>query len=150
MIQRIQTIYLLLAVACGVALCFLPIGTAGPEAIITAFTATASGAPIDTGMPAWMPAVFLIMGIALRLVAVFGYKNRPNQLRTCRSALIADICLATLAGVQIWQVGKAMPATDALPHPAAALLLLAVAFTLLAMRGIRSDERLVRAADRLR
>lgn len=100
-------------------------------------------------MPVWILGVFLVLGILLRVLAVFGYKHRNNQARTCRSALIADICLIALAGVQMWQIGQ-QTNSSAFPSLYCLLLLLSIVFTLLAIRGIKHDERLVRAADRLR
>ena len=40
--------------------------------------------------------------------------------------------------------------SGALPHIASSLFVLAILFCLLAVRGIRKDEQLLRSADRLR
>ena len=160
MIQRIQTVYLLLAVAVSAVLLFLPVATIrnlspGGEAVgvVTVFSAVSKSESFQTPMPVWVLGMFLILGEGLRVAAVFGYKNRRNQLRTCRSSLLADVCFLVLTAVLCWQVAGGLPESMALslvPYHAVVCPFFSVVFTLLAMRGIRHDERLVRAADRLR
>ncbi len=157
MIQRIQTIYLFLAALCSLILCFTILGTSyapanpdTPAAIVKAFTTTMGGQAVETSLPQWMPGLFLVLATLLRLIAICGYKNRKNQARTCRSAIIADLCAATLTCLQVYNLGKLLPGSTAHPSPTLAMLLISIVFTLLAIRAIRHDERLVRAADRLR
>lgn len=158
MIQRIQTVYLLLAIAaCAALLCFPLVSICDGAGVtvgsLTAFSASFTGGTLPTVMPVWVLAAFVILGILLRVIAIFSFKNRRNQLRTCRSLLLADGCFVALAAVLVWQLSNQLPESHEIsfaPYFVCAFPLLAIVFTLLAMRGIRHDERLVRAADRLR
>ncbi len=156
MIQRIQTIYLLLAAIASAALLFIPIATIVPDphtGALTAFGLTINGAEVATAMPVWVLGMFLVLSTLLRVVAIFGYKNRKNQMRTCRSSILADLCFLALTGILIWQVTRQMPdgmSVSFAPYIACVLIVLSIVLTLLAIRGIRHDEKLVRAADRLR
>ncbi|MBP3228153.1 MAG: DUF4293 domain-containing protein [Bacteroidaceae bacterium] len=152
MLQRIQTVYLLIAIAAAAALYFVPLAAtaAAPEAVLSACTLKVGSTTQSLVPPVWMLAVFLALGIALRLAAVFRYSDRRGQQRLCRSAIVADVCWCALLAADIHAVRQALPESEFTPVWTAALMVLPVLFTLLAIRGIRHDERLVRAADRLR
>lgn len=79
------------------------------------------------------------LSAALSVYTIFLYKKRPQQAR---------LCLAGLALVFVWYVLLAVyqgyvETIDCLPMVNAILILLA-------RRGILADEKLVRAADRIR
>lgn len=135
MIQRIQTLWLLLASVCGFATLRLPfyVGSTGTNPT-ESFTA--------------MSGIFiLILTIAAAIVAlvdIFLYKNRPLQLKLGFAGLAASIVILVLYFMAIRQ------------YDAGALTLYSVAafavpvFFILAIRGIYKDEKLVKSLDRLR
>lgn len=172
MIQRIQTLWLALAVLCMV-LCFtLPLASYslitvdGTEHTARFGLVQDSSEELqqitDNPMPmhrmATWPLIALAMGTMLvSLVAIFFYHNRVLQMRVVAMALL--LCMAYIALVFIWAVDaygklatdylKSMPAQTTWMAgsfvPLAALVLL-----VLAQRSIKRDENKVRAADRLR
>ncbi len=177
MIQRKQSIFLLLA-AIALVFCFaFPIAT---------FTATASlGAPVSgalnlipqdnpdlmdeilNGQPVtmgqkgfikiWPLMVLTLLGIAIALVSIFLYKNRRTQMKVVAVGFLLSVVDIFL--IFIWAVDKyvtavttPMACTDIHTHYAvgAFLPIAAAVFFFLAQRSIKADEEKVRAADRLR
>ena len=146
MIQRIQTVYLVLAAACGFGALALPLATTGQGVQNSALFSDAAFTVQDN--PGLL-ALFAAAGI-LSLVAVFLYKKRPVQMRVTRIALVADIVGLVLTVILFWRdldnLGSVEPADGAGSYLPFAFILFAV----LALRGISKDENLVRSADRLR
>ena len=153
MIQRIQTIYLLVAAILSLLATILPIAAFVPNGG-EAFCMTAlhiqdiNGAEI-TGFPVWTVAVFNICSILLSTIAIFGYKNRKKQMRTTRSAILANILALLIAACATYATLHAFELDFELRMGLIAALL-APLFNILAYRGIKHDEELVRAADRIR
>ena len=118
MIQRKQTIFLLLAVVAYVVTLLLP------------------------GVGSWLLVALLVGAAAVSLLAIFDYNHRPRQSRLCLVAMVVTL---------LWYLVLALQAADPSARPLSAVLP-AVALVLLALarKGILDDERLVRAADRLR
>ena len=142
MFQRIQTIYLFLAVVLTVVLFCLPaIGGAMREATDAC---VAGGIFTIAGLlPLLCFALAAIGGGLLPLVTMFLYHRRPRQIGWCR---VAMWLLAVTVVVAI--VSFALHCANDY------LLIIAPVFDLLfvwlATRAIRRDERLVRDADRIR
>ena len=142
MIQRKQTIWLLLAALCGFAMAKVPI-----------FEATLSTNVIQQVMASDSLLLFaLITGIAiLAIICIFLFKNRTLQFKL----VIITIILA-LAGIalQVWKVEGYKTATTNISkgtYQVGGLLPVAmVIFLILAARGIYKDEKLVKSLDRLR
>lgn len=140
MIQRIQTVYLLLAAAGNVALALMPwkIVPRATEAGIFA-----DGMFRAADHPALQPA--LGAAALLALIAVGLYKKRPLQIR------LSWLSLALTMGAAAWAawLWNANPAQGTLTVGLLTLPLVAV-FIFLAVRGIAKDEQKVRTANRLR
>lgn len=149
MIQRIQSILLLLASAAGFGQFAAP------------YLSTPSGDPA-TSLPALADNVVNpldnpgLLGLCalsglVSLVAIFLYRNRPLQARLAVGAAVASVLLVVLAGFVIFQVMQQLPAGGHVQYglglglPVAGLVL-----NWLARNFIRKDENLVRSADRLR
>lgn len=138
MIQRIQTVYLLLAASAMLLTLMMPLGQM-----------ESGGLMVE--MPVSKNLMALIAGAISGLVSlanIFLFRNRPLQMRL--SMLAGALSVLTL-GVLIYAVlvtygGQPfMPSYQALMMP-----FFAGAFNLLAYRGIKADEQLVRSMDRLR
>lgn len=128
MIQRIQSLYLLLAAIAALVSCVL--------------FATAA-------VPCYTGVVLMGLTAVFSLLNIFGYRNRRRQIRLCWLCM-AFVFVFYIAAVALYNL-------EELPFPVSvrewlALGLPAVAdlFTLLASLGIQADERLVRSIDRIR
>ena len=116
MIQRWQTVFLLIAVILGM-----------------------------VHFQAWSLFLMQMLSSAISLIAIFLFRRRPLQAMLCLAAIIANLAWYVLLAVLIQQGMQAetLPLTASLP-------LIAAILCRLARRRIIADEKLVRAADRLR
>ena len=187
MIQRVQSIYLLLAFTCTVLLLIFPLfsitavhNAVDNDAVVAAefgayglvFTNEISsmvemsaqyqafGGLADNPQSGRFPVYLMYIGMAmLTLMAFFFYKNRKRQLMISRLTFI--LYLLVTAGVYaFYYVGLRIIKTE-LPVTADLtinfglgagffLLLAALPFLWLAIRGIKNDENLVKSLERLR
>lgn len=160
MIQRIQTVYLLLVVALGITLCFVPVVQfVSPEdaAIVRAWELTAFGMNETTvnELPAiqlnglWGLLVASILIPVLALVDIFLYNKRLLQARLNIFSIM--LCLGYYGVLAIYiYLAKMVMGAEWYILPWASIPLVCLVLTIMATRRILKDEALVRAADRLR
>lgn len=161
MLQRIQTLYMLLALSCLVAAFFAPVFSFLPGGVegvpISIFTCR-----VDTGTTAivgasetlegWSNATAVLHTLALLLAffAVVSYKKRPMQIRLLSLVnLLVFLTLGLSAYVYMKFTGGSSSLISGLNF-GSALLIAVVLFNLMAINYIRRDEKLVRSMDRLR
>jgi hypothetical protein len=161
MIQRIQTLYLLVIVILGITLCFKPvIQLVTPEeaAELRIYNLSASGLelvtnedcqPVISLQGLWGLLVTTALIPLLALVDIFLYKKRLLQARL--NIFLALLCLGYygVLAIYIWQAKLAL-GVDWHILPWASFPLVCFVLTLMATRRILKDEALVRAADRIR
>lgn len=156
MLQRIQTVYLLLAFAlCIVCLC-LPVAHLTPAdsygmSTIDVFNLWISceGAHIFWYCPVMMG--ILVIATALIFLDVWLYRQRALQMRLCSFSMILLVAWYIAYGVIIYMMLHTGNAPESWrPHWSAALPAVALVLCYLAFRGILKDEMLVRSLDRLR
>jgi uncharacterized membrane protein YraQ (UPF0718 family) len=149
MIQRIQSIFLLLASAAGFgqfAAPYLNTETGNRAATLPVLADNVLN-PMDN--PGLL-GLCALSGIA-SLAAIFVFRNRLLQVRMAGGAGIASVLLMVLAGFVIYQVFQQMPSGGSTQYGAGlGLPILALVFNWLAVRFIKKDENLVRSMDRLR
>lgn len=156
MIQRKQTVFLLLAAISLGLLYFFPLATfiGDKDSLVLYVYKLVSLVPDNTpNVPEYflMPLLSLtILMILLSVVTIFMFKNRMRQLNFVRINLIllmimiavfffydANVLEDISGGIADYEAGSYFP-------------LIAFVFFILAYKGIMSDERLIRSADRLR
>lgn len=159
MIQRIQTLYLFLAVVLGTLLCFFP-----PVQLITPEGAEqfrqyefTFAHVVDITNPESPVNVMNIISLSiiavaipmLALIDIFLFKKRILQARL--NVITVVLCLGYYAilATYIW-FAKTNLQTDWYLTIWAAMPLLCLVLILMATRRILHDEALVRAADRIR
>ncbi|HHH54750.1 MAG TPA: DUF4293 family protein [Bacteroidetes bacterium] len=145
MIQRIQTVFLLLAAIAFFLLFQFPFATSD---IAT------SGFLADKDFDIYDNIVLIILtalGGILALIAIFLYKNRPLQVRLTYLSIIAGILLVVVAVVLFYNEASKILQKSKI-NDGVGLFLPVLAFILgfLAARFIKKDEKIVRSADRLR
>lgn len=142
MIQRIQTIWLLLCASCAGLTFLLPFGTNNNVSEVG--TESVMGEPM-TAKTHTIVAIFAICIIACSFIAIFSYKNRAVQklfgLITILQTLVGLAFMIYVAGFQTEhtsiQYGIIIP-------------FFAFIFSILALKAIRKDEKLIKNLDRLR
>ena len=152
MIQRIQTLYLLLATAMMSLTLFLPLATivyGGNELVLKAFTLSGVES-IEGTLPVYLGA-FLALTTALLLVIIFLYKKRLVQIRLCVSAIVLLLGSAGLIGLYCYRLCDILSGDLIFTLGFASLMpVVAIIPVVLAIRGIARDEALVRSLDRIR
>ncbi|MBI1223627.1 MAG: DUF4293 family protein [Bacteroidetes bacterium] len=146
MIQRIQSIFLLLAAASGFGVMALPFASTN-EAVQS--SSLFSDKVYTTTDNIGLLVLFAVAG-ALSVAAIFLYNNRQLQLRIGRIALIADILGIVLAVILFWQDLSNISSSAVNDGVGGYLPFTFLIFSVLALRAIKKDEALVRSADRLR
>ena len=137
MIQRIQSIWLLLAAVCVfLTLKFSTYVGTNKELIPSTFL---------NGI-ATLPLIFVTLAVGiLTLITIFLYKNRKLQLRLTILAVLLEAGLIFLYYKEIQTfIGKGTFSITAILHVAV------IVFLILAARGISSDNKLIKDSNRLR
>lgn len=135
MIQRIQSLYLLLAILLTLATFLTPLRDrlfADPAAwILSAFIAAT------------------VFASALSGYSIFRFSNRPDQVKWINKAMIFQLIAIGVSVAVFFTLG---PVGTSLAGEALAvvLLVLGLVFQLLARRGVEADEKLVKSIDRIR
>lgn len=149
MIQRIQSIFLLLAAAALGSQFALPYGQTTADNPARSLPALADGAfnPLDNiGLLG-----LTTLGALLALITIFLYKNRMLQARLAGLGVLVTILLLVLVGISSKTTLDQLPEGGSMQLSAGlALPVVALLFNWLAGRAIRKDEALVRSMDRLR
>ena len=140
MIQRKQTLWLLLATAAAILSFLYPFATG--EEIIKG-TAMRQRAELIAGGQ-FFTLILTIGSIVLSTVTIFFFKDRKLQMRLC---LLGVLLTAGILTLYILQLRKLIAGTPALWSVLPVLVLLGYIF---AWRDIRKDEKLVKSLDKLR
>jgi hypothetical protein len=147
MIQRIQSVYLLIATVITALLFLLPFAEIAKDGAIYLFNfqgVLLDGAVKTNGL---VVPVLLVMIIALNILAIFSYSNRSKQVKLVWGAILTLVVLLvsfvyftylSFSGAQIsFKLGAILP-------------LIAIILDYLAIRAIDKDEALIRSIDRIR
>lgn len=147
MIQRIQSIFLLLASASAFALFAVPFGTtAEPVADSVIYADSVYNIQDSMGLL----ALFCVAG-ALAFISIFMYKNRKNQLLIGRFAIIANIIGLILVIVFYFNNASGLQeGIDQENYFGLSLPIIFLLFAILSQRAINKDNKLVESSDRLR
>ncbi|MCM1108067.1 MAG: DUF4293 domain-containing protein [Clostridium sp.] len=151
MIQRIQSVYLLLIAVLCLAGASLAAGVFTRDGNIVAemnnlWLTTPEG---DKSFAPWAMLVLLVLSGILALANIFLFKRRMLQVRLCIFTGLLLIGYYIAYGAMVYLIGKELNASFTLSwttsFPAIALIL-----DYLAFRCIMRDELIVRSLDRLR
>lgn len=151
MIQRKQTLFLLAAFVITVlCLClpigmFEPTGMGGNTGLYNLGVRDANGILNFSNVALF---IFLSLACIIVLVTIFLYNNRRLQAKFCYWVCVFEMAWYVYLAFCIFN----QYATQGVFHPewGICLPLIALVFCLMAHRGIMADERLVKAADRIR
>lgn len=151
MIQRIQSVYLFLAlVACVACLC-MPIASI-ESAVMGAWDTMYNLWMVDEkGQKAfvvWPLFAILLLTCPISLFTIFMYNNRKMQARMCVFNIFLLLGWYAVYAAYVLTFPKEGDTTTILL--AACFPLIAIVLLFMARRGILHDEALVRAADRIR
>jgi len=151
MIQRIQSLYLLLTTALLIAVLFIPFGVFTTSYGVCEYTAfSIAGIAGKSALPLWSLPLLTLLSSAVAFVGIFMFKKRALQMRICliNSLLIALLALG--APALLYMVKSDMLLADFKIGFGFALPIIALIFNFLAVKAIKKDEKLVKSWDRIR
>jgi uncharacterized membrane protein len=155
MLQRIQSVYLLLAGLLIFALFLFPVAhnvyiNSVPSTIsVTGVYQDVNGVQVHTQSFVALIAGTAIVGV-LPFILIFLYKNRKQQIMYCYLYIVAII------GYSFWMVQTVKSAVGSLELNTknfgigALLSSISIVLVIMAVKGIQRDEKLIKSADRLR
>lgn len=148
MIQRIQSIYLLVVTGLLIAALCLPIGTF-IEPGINVWKSIGLTLEGDGGFRyTWGLFCILMLATVVAFATIFLFKNRMLQIRMTVFNSLLLVGYYAVLGVFYWTLKDMFVAFNM--HFAICFPMVAIILNYLAIRAIGRDEVMVRAADRLR
>ena len=144
MLQRIQTVYLLIIVALTVATLFLPLAVLQQGDALFSFDA--SGLSTMIGEPELLYPAWGLFA----LTAIFLYKKRILQIRLCVFNALLILGFYGFFAFLIYSLKGDMEGASVSVKIALSFPLVNLILDYLAIRNIGADEALVRSLDRLR
>ena len=157
MIQRIQTVYLVLVAVLMTLTAALPVAEYFDAVKNISYQLDMRGFVQLNPDGSFLSAVStnpttFVFGIILvvTLMTIFKYKNRKQQFRLCTINFILILIYTILLAVVIFMGKHKLTGTEISLKIPAIFALVALIFNYLAMRGIAKDENMVKSMDRLR
>lgn len=157
MIQRIQSLLLLIATICFVVACFMPVAHITTSEAYYVLTPWSIQENIPDGAvihPTYFIGLLQVLLAALSFITIFLYKKRPLQSKMCLVAMFVNFILLIL---MLWVYpDRTIPqisqlAGGELQYSLWTLIsIVPLACFYFANKYIMKDEKMVRAADRLR
>jgi len=151
MIQRIQSLYLLLSTALLIAVLFIPFGVFQTSYGACEYTAfSIAGIAGKSALPLWSLPLLTLLSSVLAFITIFLYKKRDLQIRLCliNSLLIAILSMA--AAAILYMVKSDMFLAEFKIGVGFLLPIVALLLNFMAMKAIKKDEKLVKSWDRIR
>lgn len=134
-IQRIQTVFLLIAAVCATVFLFIPYGySAGAEGVTVGLKAT----------QAYSLLVPTVLDILLSLVAIFMFKNMKQQKKVATLAALVSVAVVAVVAYLLFCVAGTVIGGAGL------LMVAAFICQVMACRSISADIKLLRSIDTLR
>ena len=149
MIQRIQTIYLLLATIIMIALNWMPLAYFGDLEFLTYGIFSEFGIA-SISITTYPIAVIVIASVILAAMAIFMYKNRIKQAKIVALSIFLDVMFYPIFTVYLWYSKEALANIDNSFSFALIIPVISIILKALANKAIKADEKLVRSADRIR
>lgn len=154
MIQRIQSLFLLLAAICPALLFIFPFAgylrdTERTDLFVCGLSGD-QGTTASEGVTV-LPAILLtILCILLPLYIIFLYRKRLLQIKLSRLAIFLNSGLIVLMFTMSDKVSMMLSGAERSFGIGGVFPVITIIFLFLAIRFIRKDEELVRSADRIR
>ena len=152
MIQRIQTVYLLISAILLIVCSTMPLAAYQPPAVesptLLYNLCTINGAFGEWDFSSCGLLAVLLATVVTSIINIFGYKNRKRQMNRC---LITIILLVLWYALFIYLLNTVAPENSWPEIKYTALLpFIAIILQWLARTGIKRDEDLIKSMDRIR
>jgi hypothetical protein len=153
MIQRIQSLFLMIAFDLQIAMLFFPLSNFqmnnNTSAVLYAAGLKSGNASLDSLYSSTFIFVIICITVLLPMITIFLYKRRSVQMRFCLINVLLLIGLQAFLFWYVWNTGRQL---EVVTHYKITLAIPVISAILsyLAYRFIRRDERLIRSIDRIR
>ncbi len=156
MIQRKQTVFLLLVIIASAVSFFFPLADfIGAKESIVLFVQKAHSLVPDSAfnknvyfsLPLLSATGFVVL---FSLITIFLYKRRKTQMQIIKVCILVEIAFIGLFFLYYVNFLQKLTGGTAEYKTGAFMPLISLVFLVLAYRGVLQDEKLVRSADRLR
>ena len=167
MIQRIQTVYLLIASILLTLAAYFPliefqieVSEFVGQTSVPAYTQTAHLHAFSVQLcdqsgtwtklyTIWSLGIATVIAAIVDLVIIFLYKNRKLQIKTAHYSFLVKVALLAAIGYFTY-IMQGVDVTKTIPQIGTLFIVIAMILDWLAVKGIRKDEALVRSIDRIR
>lgn len=146
MIQRRQTIFMLLTAIISALLFFMPLASFEADGNVMKFTIFGIQNPIES-IPlsttyTWPLVVSAVLMTIVPIYTIFRFKKRELQVKLCRLVMLFNVVFIGLVFLYYkldvaYFIGMALPLVN-------------IVLEILAVRGIKKDIELLKSVDRLR
>lgn len=164
MIQRIQSVYLLAVLLLWASIFFLPVSikSISPDPAQNILKTISyrldvyrvlkfEGKEMVLKSPGYLLAVLAVLGILSAIISVFYYKNRSKQIKVCRFSLLIAAAFIAADFFLSEAMGKEYAVESNVQYQAASYFpILQIILLMMAIKAIKKDDDLVKAADRIR
>ncbi len=150
MIQRIQSVWLLVAALLSMLLFYFDIVTINYSG--TGSDISQSFSLTGFGVQGYLLAALAALLVILPLLAIFMFKNRKRQVLMTILAMVLNFGFVafSIMSIDSFTTNHKPAVTSSSYGMAAFVPVVTVIFLFMATRGIRKDDKLVKSADRLR
>jgi hypothetical protein len=153
MIQRVQSLFMLISIFSIIATFFVPIGTMADEASIMQMTPYGVQEP-ESGLRLANNNYYfyapLTVALVLTIRALLSFKNRKSQILSLKFSFLLFAATFVLMALYVNDVQGALQGMKFALGVGFFLPLVAIALNWLAARAIKKDEELVKSVDRIR
>jgi len=154
MIQRVQTLYLVLAIIALTLLFFFPLAELGINSdnfytfrFNGLFEQTAKGEIMTISTSALV--IIIVINILISILAIFAFKNRQLQIRMCVFNIVFLLC--SMGIIYFYIAFPFAKFKTILDFKVFALMpLVAAILSFMAIRAIQKDEDLIKSIERIR
>lgn len=156
MLQRLQSLFLLVVVITSVLMFFVPLVSFISDLVylklfVYEFVNLTPGSEVQFSFTTVLPLTLLNLGVlAISLWTIFRFKNRITQIKLVRFTLLLSMLM--IVGIFVLYPNIIAKSTDAVSEfeAGAYIPIINLLFLFLANRYILKDEKLIRSVDRLR
>lgn len=153
MIQRKQTLFMVISIVSAILTFFIPIGflNAGAEvAEVTPYGVYEINTNAQLMRNMYMFYLPLALAFAVTIIALMNYKNRKSQIKYLKFTFLLFAITFVLMALYVNDIQNTMSGLIYSLGVGFFFPLLSVAFNWLAAKAIKKDEELVRSVDRIR
>lgn len=154
--QRIQTLYLAIAIALCIFLFYLDLAEVMVNGVVNIFDIFGLiGREIGERIfSTYAIAGLNILSILLSLVVIFMFRKRQLQIKLCQLNMVVQLAMIAvfffMVDASVSELNMSGDEAYAEYSGGSIVILVPIVFVYLALRAIKKDEALIRSADRLR